>query len=168
MVRRLRQLGVRIAIDDFGTGYSSLDDLRSVGVDQIKIDRAFVDDLGVDEIDTVIVQAVIDLANGLGLEVVAEGVTSEAQVEQLREMGGRLGQGFLYGRALPFTRFMSSVERIDEARDRAEETADEGEAEPEAGDRGLRGSAEETAAGQNGASAEAAAAAGAAHESPDA
>ncbi len=124
VVRRLRALGARIAIDDFGTGYSSLDDLRSVGVDQVKIDRAFVDDLGIDEVDTVIVQAVIDLANGLGLEVVAEGVTSEAQVEQLRAMGGRLGQGFLYGRALPFSRFMATVERIDHARDEADQEAD--------------------------------------------
>ena len=116
VIAELRQLGVRIAIDDFGTGASSLDAMRTLGVDQVKIDRTFVEDLGTEPIDTAIVRTVIDLAAVLGLEVVAEGVTSEAQVEELRRMGGDLGQGYLYGRALPFTRFMAAVERIDATR----------------------------------------------------
>jgi diguanylate cyclase (GGDEF)-like protein len=156
VIAELRELGVRIAIDDFGTGSSSLEAMRTLGVDQVKIDRTFVEELGSEPIDTAIVRTVIDLATVLGLEVVAEGVTSEAQVEHLREMGGDLGQGFLYGRALPFTRFMSAVDRIDATRTSAEEEADDGEAEPEADDRGHRGLIE------------GAAAAGAAGESTDA
>jgi diguanylate cyclase (GGDEF)-like protein len=134
VIAELRQLGVRIAIDDFGTGSSSLEAMRSLGVDQVKIDRTFVQDLGTEPVDTAIVRTVIDLATVLGLEVVAEGVTSESQVEQLRRMGGDLGQGYLYGRALPFTRFMAAVERIDASRAESLEAATATSAADEATD----------------------------------
>jgi diguanylate cyclase (GGDEF)-like protein len=129
VIAELRELGVRIAIDDFGTGSSSLEAMRSLGVDQVKIDRTFVEELGAEPVDTAIVRTVIDLASVLGLEVVAEGVTSESQVEELRRMGGDLGQGFLYGRALPFTRFMAAVDRIDESVRSVEATAPAGAAD---------------------------------------
>jgi diguanylate cyclase (GGDEF)-like protein len=113
VLSELRGLGVRVAIDDFGTAPSSIDAMRSVAADQVKIDRAVIADVGTTRTDTAIVRAVIDMARMLGLEVVAEGITAEAQAEILRDMGGGLGQGYLYGRALPFTRFMSAIERVD-------------------------------------------------------
>ena len=75
----LRALGVRVLLDDFGTGYSSLSRLKGVPVDAIKVDRSFVDGLGAEEEDTAIVNAIVDIANSLGLGAIAEGVeTSRA------------------------------------------------------------------------------------------
>jgi diguanylate cyclase (GGDEF)-like protein len=93
----LKREGVRLSIDDFGTGYSSLSYLRRLPVDQIKIDRSFVAGLdggthGTE--DLAIVRAVIDLSRSLGLEVVAEGIETDAQAAILRELGCHLGQGF--------------------------------------------------------------------------
>ena len=85
-LRRLRDMGVRLVLDDFGTGYSSLTYLRRLPLDTIKIDRTFV--AGLDgEADRSIVEAVIALAHGLRISVVAEGIETEAQFEALRAMG---------------------------------------------------------------------------------
>ncbi len=100
-LRELKGLGVRLAIDDFGTGYSSLSYLRRFPVDVLKIDRSFVDGLGEESDDTVIVAAVIGLARSLRLEVIAEGVETTEQVEQLRALGCNLGQGYHFYKALP-------------------------------------------------------------------
>jgi EAL domain-containing protein (putative c-di-GMP-specific phosphodiesterase class I) len=100
-LRQLSAEGVRIALDDFGTGYASLRHLRQFPVDAIKIDRSFVQDLDVKEDATEIVRAVINLAQSLGMHVVAEGVETAAQANQLNRMGCDQGQGFLYSRAVP-------------------------------------------------------------------
>ena len=97
----LRELGVSLGIDDFGTGYSSMTYLKSLPVDFVKIDKAFVTGLGEDREDTAIVRAVIGLAKSLDLTVVAEGVQSPAQVRLLTELGCDLGQGYLIGHAEP-------------------------------------------------------------------
>ena len=99
-LRQLREIGVHLVLDDFGTGYSSLSYLKHMPLDTIKIDRTFV--AGLDgETDRSIVEAVIALAHGLRIGVVAEGIETEAQFEQLRLMGCDVGQGYLFARPLP-------------------------------------------------------------------
>jgi diguanylate cyclase (GGDEF)-like protein len=100
-LRGLRGLGVKLVLDDFGTGYSSLAYLRRLPLDTIKIDRSFVSGLGEDAADAPIVQAVISLAHGLGIDVVAEGIETEAQVAELRELLCDRGQGYWFSRPLP-------------------------------------------------------------------
>jgi len=95
-LRALRALGVRLVLDDFGTGYSSLAYLRELPLDTLKIDRSFVAGLGEDVANLPIVQAVIGLAHGLGIDVVAEGIESEAQATWVRDLACDRGQGFYY------------------------------------------------------------------------
>ncbi|WP_305857575.1 putative bifunctional diguanylate cyclase/phosphodiesterase [Balneatrix alpica] len=98
LLNQCRQLGLSIAIDDFGTGYSSLSQLKKLPVNTLKIDRSFVIDLDKDEEDRQIVEAVIVMAHTLQLQVVAEGIESEAQLELLKRFHCDLGQGFLLGK----------------------------------------------------------------------
>jgi EAL domain-containing protein (putative c-di-GMP-specific phosphodiesterase class I) len=100
-VRALRDLGVKLVLDDFGTGYSSLSYLRRLPLDTIKIDRSFVDGIDEENSNLPIVQAVISLAHGLGIEVVAEGIETSGQVACLRELVCDRGQGFFYARPQP-------------------------------------------------------------------
>lgn len=97
----MRALGVRLSIDDFGTGYSSLSYLQSFPIDQLKIDRSFVRPLPTD--GQVLVNAVIGLAHGFGLTVVAEGVEDDAQLAWLAYAGCDYAQGYLLGRPMPLT-----------------------------------------------------------------
>jgi len=101
----LARLGVRIALDDFGTGYSSLAYLRRLPVHRLKIDRSFVCDLAEARGDRKIVEAIVGLARSLGLELVAEGVETEAQRDILAEMGCRCIQGHLVAPPLPAEEF---------------------------------------------------------------
>jgi diguanylate cyclase (GGDEF)-like protein/PAS domain S-box-containing protein len=98
---RLRALGVSIAIDDFGTGYSSLSYLRRLPIDSLKIDRSFLKEMDRDANTMPLVQAIVTLAHGLGLTVVAEGVETRHQLEGLREVGCDRFQGFLLGGPAP-------------------------------------------------------------------
>jgi EAL domain-containing protein (putative c-di-GMP-specific phosphodiesterase class I) len=94
LLEELKTLGVGLAIDDFGTGYSSLSYLRRFPVDQLKVDRSFVDGVATNAEDRAIVVSVIDLAHALGINVVAEGVETEEQLDELSAMGCDLAQGF--------------------------------------------------------------------------
>ena len=96
----LRQLGVQLAVDDFGTGYSSLAHLATLPIDVLKIDRSFVHRLEVGSNEAAVVRSIVLLGSSLGKEVVAEGIENESQLEQLRAMGCRFGQGYLLGRPL--------------------------------------------------------------------
>lgn len=99
-LQELNQVGVRIALDDFGTGYSSLSHLRDFPVDVVKIDRSFVEKMTTDAEVRAIVSAVVDLTQSLHIDVVAEGVETEAQKTALIQEGCKLGQGFYFGRAI--------------------------------------------------------------------
>jgi EAL domain-containing protein (putative c-di-GMP-specific phosphodiesterase class I) len=107
----LRRMGVCISIDDFGMGYSSLSYLKRLPVDTLKVDRSFVAGMGEDAEDTAIVRMIIKLSHTLGMRIIAEGVESEEQAEQLRQMGCDLGQGFHFAEPLPFCRAAWGRER---------------------------------------------------------
>ena len=97
----LREMGVEVAIDDFGTGYSALSYLKHLPVDVVKIDRGFVAGVGVDRADALLIEAIVHVAHGLGLRVVAEGVETEPQLEALRSLGCDAAQGYLLARPVP-------------------------------------------------------------------
>ena len=109
-LERLRQLGVRIVLDDFGTGYSSLAHLQSMPVDKIKIDRGFVHAVSVTRNNRYIVDALIRLAGQLGLDVIAEGVETAADLEVLEQLGCLYVQGWLFHRALATRRCTELLE----------------------------------------------------------
>jgi diguanylate cyclase (GGDEF)-like protein/PAS domain S-box-containing protein len=97
----LHSRGLRLAIDDFGTGYSSLSRLKHMPVDILKIDRSFVRDVHADEQAGNMVKAIIQLADGLGMTPLAEGIETEREWRFLLESGCRLGQGFFFCRPMP-------------------------------------------------------------------
>jgi diguanylate cyclase (GGDEF)-like protein/PAS domain S-box-containing protein len=100
-LRELRSLGLHLSVDDFGTGYSSLTYLKRFPVEAIKIDKSFVAGLGLEQEDSMIVEAVVRLGQSLGLNVVAEGIESPLQLSRLRDLGCDRGQGYLFGRPRP-------------------------------------------------------------------
>jgi diguanylate cyclase (GGDEF)-like protein len=100
-LKKLKRLGVQISMDDFGTGFSSLSRLRHLPFDRVKIDRSFVKGLGADRDDMAIVHAIVTLGRSLGMEVIAEGVETEAQLAHLRLEECHAAQGYLFGRPMP-------------------------------------------------------------------
>jgi PAS domain S-box-containing protein/diguanylate cyclase (GGDEF)-like protein len=109
LLAHLKALGIRLAIDDFGTGYSNLNYLKRFPVDCLKLDRTFVHDLETDAADLAIARAVIAMAHGLGLTVVAEGVETLGQLELLAGLGCDLVQGWLYSPAVPAEKFAAML-----------------------------------------------------------
>ncbi len=109
ILQRLSELGVQVAIDDFGTGYSSLGYLRRLKIDTVKIDRTFVQEIATRPDDVAIVRAIVALAHGLRMNVVAEGVETEAQCEVLRSLECDEGQGHLFSPAVSADEFMQTL-----------------------------------------------------------
>jgi diguanylate cyclase (GGDEF)-like protein len=101
VLRRLRELGVRLSLDDFGTGYSSLSYLRELPVQAVKIDKSFVARMQTQESDATIVRSIIDLAGNLGLDVVAEGVEDRHACDRLADLGCDFVQGFYLAPPMP-------------------------------------------------------------------
>ncbi|MBD2178775.1 EAL domain-containing protein [Pseudanabaena sp. FACHB-1998] len=105
VLSQLQSMGVKVAIDDFGTGYSSLSYLKHFPVNALKIDRCFIQDITTDRHDATISLAIIDLAHSLSLQVVAEGVETEEQVQFLKEHGCDQMQGYFFSPPLPSNEF---------------------------------------------------------------
>jgi EAL domain-containing protein (putative c-di-GMP-specific phosphodiesterase class I) len=99
-IKAMRALGLRVALDDFGTGFASLTHLLTVPVDILKIDKSFVDSLSPGNPSSVIVEGLLSIAEKLGIRVVAEGIETESQAEQLSALGCVLGQGYLFSPAV--------------------------------------------------------------------
>jgi sensor c-di-GMP phosphodiesterase-like protein len=116
IVAALQGLGVKVAIDDVGTGHSGLSYMLKLGVDIIKIDKMFIDAIGTDRNSNTIIETLIDLAQNMRMEVVAEGVESFEQVVHLRDIGIRAAQGFVFSPPLPTSAFLQLVETIDPAK----------------------------------------------------
>ena len=107
----LKKMGIRISIDDFGTGYSSLAYLKQLPIDQLKINNDFVRDINTDPNDAIIVDTIISMARHLGLDVVAEGVETENQLEFLVAKGCHIFQGYYYSVPLPKDKFINYLTR---------------------------------------------------------
>ena len=112
----LRALGVKVSLDDFGTGYSSLAYLTRLPLDQLKIDRSFVDRLPEDRNDAMVAQTIIGMGRGLGLDVIAEGVETEAQRSFLMAQGCDAFQGYLVARPMPREAFEAMLDQRMDAR----------------------------------------------------
>lgn len=97
-INTLKEMGVSISIDDFGTGYSSLSYLKKLPVDELKIDRSFIQDILKDESDEIIVNTILDLGKKFNFEVIAEGVESKEILEKLKQMNCKYFQGYYYGK----------------------------------------------------------------------
>ena len=113
LIATLQGMGVRMAIDDVGTGHSGLSYILKLGVDIIKIDKMFIDAVGIERSSTTIIETLIDLAHNMRMEVIAEGVENFEQVVCLRERGVRAAQGFVFAPPLPGSSFLQLVEAID-------------------------------------------------------
>ena len=113
LIATLQGLGVRMAIDDVGTGHSGLSYILKLGVDIIKIDKMFIDAIGIERSSTTIIETLIDLAHNMRMDIIAEGVENFEQVVYLRDRGIRAAQGFVFAPPLPGSSFLQLVDAID-------------------------------------------------------
>lgn len=107
---------MRFSLDDFGTGYSSMSYLKHMPLDQLKIDKSFVDEILTDNTDSAIARTVVTLAQNLGLEVVAEGVEQREQLDLLVSIGCRAFQGYLFGKPEPLRHTIEFSDETDDLR----------------------------------------------------
>jgi EAL domain-containing protein (putative c-di-GMP-specific phosphodiesterase class I) len=109
----LRSLGVHFSMDDFGTGYSSLAYLKRLPIQELKIDKSFITDATTNANDAALVETILSVARHMGLQVVAEGVETQAQADFLNSHGNVIHQGYLYGRPMPVDTWLQwSTDRV--------------------------------------------------------
>jgi sensor c-di-GMP phosphodiesterase-like protein len=109
-MKTLASMGIHFSMDDFGTGYSSLSYMTQLPLDQIKVDKFFVQSIGTDPKVELIIQAIIGMARNLDLEIVAEGVETQQQFEFLQAHGKMLCQGYLFSRPVPLDEFEAQLD----------------------------------------------------------
>ncbi|WP_420414819.1 EAL domain-containing protein [Roseibium sp.] len=130
IMAEMQALGVRVALDDVGTGHGGMAYLQKLGVDIIKIDKMFIDSISSDDNSTTIVDSMVELADNLGMGIIAEGVEEEEQIDRLMELGVTAAQGYYFAQPMPAKEFIEFAERIeDEARERARIAAEAAAAE---------------------------------------
>ena len=121
VLRKLKELGLRLAIDDFGTGYSSLAHLKRFPIDVLKIDQSFIRDIPASADDMAISRAVIAMGQSMGMEVLAEGVETQQQLDFLRQHGCNAFQGYFYSRPLPAPAFEALLQQEAQRLEQAEQ-----------------------------------------------
>ncbi len=110
-LQELKEMGFRFSIDDFGTGYSSLSYLKNLSIKTLKIDRGFVQDIGINPNDEVLTRTIIDIASHFGMKTVAEGVENETQLDFLKKFGCDLAQGYYFSRPMTIGSFVEWLEK---------------------------------------------------------
>ncbi|MBQ7765460.1 MAG: GGDEF domain-containing protein [Lachnospiraceae bacterium] len=113
VVNQLKALGLNLAMDDFGSGYSSLNILRDIPFDILKIDREFVSESVASQSSIIIMQKIIEMAQGLNIKVICEGVETKEQIDTLRELGCTMVQGYYYDKPIPMDDFLEKYCRTD-------------------------------------------------------
>jgi diguanylate cyclase (GGDEF)-like protein len=121
---RLRELGVTLSVDDFGTGYSSLSQLRKLPVQELKIDKSFVLKLDTEPQDRLIVKSTIDMAHGLGLKIVAEGIENQATWHILKNWGCETGQGFYMSRPVKAVDLPATLKALQQMKPELEDSGE--------------------------------------------
>jgi len=116
LIEKLSELGITISIDDFGTGYSSMSQISHFPFQELKVDREFVENVNDDFKRKIIAEATVKMAKGLGLEVVAEGINSQADEDTLREFGCDIGQGYYYAKPMALNSYIDWLENLDNGR----------------------------------------------------
>lgn len=112
VIARLQEIGCQVALDDVGTGHGGLSYLLKLGVDQMKIDKLFIDAIGTDRYSTAIIDSMVRLASEMSMDIVAEGVETAEQVDYLRAKGVRAAQGYLFAPPLPPSAYIALVEAM--------------------------------------------------------
>ena len=125
-MRKLQRMGCRLALDDAGTGHGGLAYLQELGLDIVKIDKMFIDQLGKSRVGESITQSLTELATQLDMDVVAEGVENIDQVDHLKRFGIRQAQGYLFAPPLPAARYLALVAKMSVA-DTKRSEEDEGD-----------------------------------------
>ncbi|XQW83390.1 EAL domain-containing protein [Thalassotalea piscium] len=116
LLEKLKDIGITISIDDFGTGYSTMSQINTLPFQELKVDRQFVENIGADIKRKVITKSTVEMAKGLGLEVVAEGINSQEDEDLLRQFGCDIGQGYFYAKPMAFDQYIDWLNRLNNGR----------------------------------------------------